>query len=68
MTIRFPELPEPWNNLAAIYASRDDLNRLAGRFRSRHHDLPDYAIAHANLGDIELKLACALISVPRPSV
>ena len=57
MTIRFPELPEPWNNLAAIYASRDDLDQARRALETAIMIYPDYAIAHANLGDIELKLA-----------
>ena len=57
MTMRFPELPEPWNNLAAIYASRDDLDQARRALETSIMIYPDYAIAHANLGDIQLKLA-----------
>ncbi len=57
MTMRFPELPEPWNNLAAIYASRDDLDQARRALETAIMIYPDYAIAHANLGDIQLKLA-----------
>jgi len=57
MTMRFPELPEPWNNLAAIYASRDDLDQARRALETAIMIYPDYAIAHANLGDIQIKLA-----------
>ena len=57
MTMRYPELPEPWNNLAAIYASRDDLDQARRALETAIMIYPDYAIAHANLGDIQLKLA-----------
>ena len=57
MTMRFPELPEPWNNLAAIYVSRDDLDQARRALETAIMIYPDYAIAHANLGDIQLKLA-----------
>lgn len=57
MTMRFPELPEPWNNLAAIYASRDDLDQARRALETAIMIYPDYGIAHANLGDIQLKLA-----------
>lgn len=57
MTIRFPELPEPWNNLAAIYALRDDLDQARRALEMAIMIYPDYGIALANLGDIQLKLA-----------
>ena len=57
MTIRYPELPEPWNNLAAIYASRDDLDQARRALETAIMIFPDYGIAHANLGDVQLKLA-----------
>ena len=57
MTMRYPELPEPWNNLAAIYASRDDLDQARRALETAIMIYPDYAMAHANLGDIQLKLA-----------
>ena len=57
MTMRYPELPEPWNNLAAIYASRDDLDQARRALEMAIMIYPDYAIAHANLGDLQLRLA-----------
>ncbi|MBU3606588.1 tetratricopeptide repeat protein [Polynucleobacter sp. MWH-Creno-3A4] len=56
ITQQFPELPEPYNNLAAISASQDkwiearDYLELALKLR------PSYAIASANLGEIYVRL------------
>ena len=57
LTLEFPELPEPHNNLAVLYArlgrkqeAMDSLNKaLLAR--------PDYTIALENLGDLHLSLA-----------
>lgn len=55
----FPELPEPHNNLAVLYAAdgrydqaRDALLRAIGTH-------PGYAAAHENLGDIYARMAAA---------
>ncbi|MBS0329096.1 MAG: tetratricopeptide repeat protein, partial [Proteobacteria bacterium] len=50
-------LPEPYNNLAVLYASqgRYELARNALEMAIRTH--PDYATAHENLGDIYAKMA-----------
>jgi len=56
ITQQFPELPEPYNNLAAIAASQDkwiearDYLELALKLR------PSYAIASANLGELYVRL------------
>jgi tetratricopeptide (TPR) repeat protein len=57
MTEDFPELPEPYNNLAVIYAAQgqDDKARRALETAIRTH--PSYATAHENLGDIYAKMA-----------
>lgn len=52
-----PELPEPYNNLAVLYAAKgnyDDARRLLETAVVAH---PDYALAHENLGDIYARLA-----------
>jgi len=57
MTTLYPELPEPWNNLAALYAKQD---RLAMAQDALHMALtadPDYASAQKNLGRVQLMLA-----------
>jgi len=56
ITQQFPELPEPYNNLAAISVSQDkwiearDYLELALKLR------PSYAIASANLGELYVRL------------
>ena len=57
LTQEFPELPEPYNNLAVLYASQGqyDKARTALEMAIRTH--PSYATAHENLGDIYAKMA-----------
>jgi len=57
MTTRFPELPEPWNNLAALYAKQGDLDRAQQALEMALRANPDYPEARANLGDIQLMMA-----------
>ena len=53
----FPELPEPYNNLAVIHASRGDWDRAREALEQAIRAVPTYALAHENLGDIHLQLA-----------
>ncbi len=57
LTEDYPELPEPYNNLAVLYASQGqyDKARTALEMSIRTH--PSYATAHENLGDIYAKMA-----------
>ena len=57
LTEDYPELPEPYNNLAVLYASQGqyDKARVALEMSIRTH--PSYATAHENLGDIYAKMA-----------
>src|SRR3989338_1621866 len=57
LTEDFPELPEPYNNLAVLYASQGqyDKAKMALEMAIRTH--PSYATAHENLGDIYAKMA-----------
>lgn len=57
LTEDFPELPEPYNNLAVLYAQQGqyELARTALEMSIRTH--PSYATAHENLGDIYAKMA-----------
>lgn len=57
LTEDYPELPEPYNNLAVLFASQGqyDKSKLALEMAIRTH--PSYATAHENLGDIYAKLA-----------
>ncbi len=57
MTTDFPELPEPWNNLAAVYAANGQLERAAEALRMALLTQPDYPAAQANLADVQLMLA-----------
>jgi tetratricopeptide (TPR) repeat protein len=57
LTQEFPELPEPYNNLAVLHATQGqyDKARTALEMAIRTH--PGYATAHENLGDIYAKMA-----------
>lgn len=53
----YPELPEPYNNLAVIYASQNQLDKARGALEMAVRNNPNYAVAHENLGDIYARLA-----------
>ncbi len=57
LTEDFPELPEPYNNLAVLYSSKGQFEkaRIALELAIQTH--PSYSTAHENLGDIYAKLA-----------
>ena len=57
LTEEYPELPEPYNNLAVIYARQGDLDRARTALESAVRNNPNYAVAHENLGDIYARLA-----------
>lgn len=57
LTEEFPELPEPHNNLAAIYASRNEIEKARASLEMAIRTNPDYATAHENLGDVYARLA-----------
>ena len=57
LTEEFPELPEPYNNLAVIYASEGQLDRARTLLDTALTVRPDYATAHETLGDIYLQLS-----------
>jgi tetratricopeptide (TPR) repeat protein len=59
LTEDFPELPEPYNNLAVIWAQRGQYEKARTALESAIASHPDYAIAHENLGDIYSRLAGA---------
>ena len=56
LTEDFPELPEPYNNLAVLYAAQEkyDAAKHALVMAIRVH--PNYATAQENLGDLSRKL------------
>ena len=53
----YPELPEPYNNLAVLYASQGQYEKARVALESSIRTHPSYATAHENLGDIYSKLA-----------
>lgn len=57
MSQDFPELPEPHNNLALLYAKRGDLKRAEAELLLAIDAKPDYAISYSNLGDVYRRLA-----------
>lgn len=57
MTQDFPELPEPYINLAALYAERGELQRARESLIMASRVAPENAQAQANLGDVYVRLA-----------
>lgn len=57
LTVDYPELPEPYNNLAALYASQGLYDKAKLALEKAIHTHPSYATAHDNLGDIYARLA-----------
>lgn len=57
LTQDFPELPEPYNNLAVIYADEGDYDRARGLLESAIRANASFTAAHENLGDIHARLA-----------
>ncbi len=53
----YPELPEPYNNLAAIIAAEGRLVRAEQLLKSALEASPNFATAHENLGDLYLRMA-----------
>jgi Flp pilus assembly protein TadD len=57
LTQDFPELPEPYNNLAALYASQSKFDQARTALETALRLNPNYATAHENLGDVYARLA-----------
>jgi tetratricopeptide (TPR) repeat protein len=57
LTQDFPELPEPYNNLAVLYASQGQYEKARSALEMAIRTHPSYATAHENLGDIYAKMA-----------
>ena len=53
----YPELPEPYNNLAVIYAQQKQYDKAKQALEMAIRTHPSYATAHENLGDIYARLA-----------
>jgi tetratricopeptide (TPR) repeat protein len=52
LTQDYPELPEPYNNLAVLYAGQGDYDKARKSLEMAIRTHPSYAVAHENLGDI----------------
>jgi Flp pilus assembly protein TadD len=59
LTRDFPQLPEPYNNLAVIYAQQGDYDKAREALEAALAMHPSYAVAHENLGDIHAALSAA---------
>jgi tetratricopeptide (TPR) repeat protein len=57
LTEDFPSLPEPYNNLAVLYASSGQYDKARAALDMAIRTNPSYATAYENLGDIHAKLA-----------
>ncbi len=57
LTQDFPELGEPYNNLAVLLAGRGELEKARELLERALQAQPGYALAWENLGDVQLRLA-----------
>lgn len=53
----FPELSEPYNNLAVLYARQGEYEKARRALDMAIRTNPDYALARENLGDVYARLA-----------
>jgi tetratricopeptide (TPR) repeat protein len=59
LTRDYPQLPEPYNNLAVIYAQQGEYEKARNALEAALATHPSYGVAHENLGDIYAALAAA---------
>ena len=57
ITLDYPELPEPYNNLAVLYAGQSQFDKARATLEMAIRLNPSYATAHENLGDVYARLA-----------
>ena len=57
LTEDFPDLPEPYNNLAVLYANQNQFDKAKAALELALKTNPGYAIAYENLGDVYAKLS-----------
>lgn len=57
LTEDYPELPEPYNNLAVLYAGQSQFDKARTALEMSIRTNPSYSTAHENLGDVYAKLA-----------
>jgi len=53
----YPELPEPYNNLAVLYASQGQFEKARDALEMATRNSRSYATAYENLGDVYARLA-----------
>ncbi|MDR2239318.1 MAG: tetratricopeptide repeat protein [Zoogloeaceae bacterium] len=53
----YPELPEPYNNLAVLYAQQRQYDKARAALETAIRTHPSYTVAYENLGDVYAKLA-----------
>jgi len=59
LTRDYPQLPEPYNNLAVIYAQQGEYDKARQALEAALAAHPSYPVAHENLGDIYAALSAA---------
>jgi Flp pilus assembly protein TadD len=57
LTEDFPDLPEPYNNLAVLYSKQGQYEQARRALEAAIRTNPSYATAYENLGDVYAKLA-----------
>lgn len=57
MTVRYPELAEPWNNLAVLYVNQNNLDQARLALETAVMNNPRYTAAIINLADLRLLIA-----------
>jgi tetratricopeptide (TPR) repeat protein len=57
LTQMYPELPEPYNNLAALYAKQGHFAEARAALETATKVNPSYGLAYENLGDVYLRMA-----------
>ena len=57
LTEDYPDLPEPYNNIAVLYAGQGQYEKAKVELEMAIRTHPSYATAHENLGDIYAKMA-----------
>jgi tetratricopeptide (TPR) repeat protein len=57
LTADYPEIPEPHNNLAVLYAAAGEYEQARAALDAALRANPNYAVAHQNMGDIYAQLA-----------
>ena len=57
LTYDYPELPEPYNNLAVLHAGQGEYEKARFALEMAVRANPGYAVAYENLGDVYARMA-----------